>query len=223
MIKLVLFDIDNTLLDFQKCADFAMKEAMKKWNLDLEPGYFEVFMEINNYYWDLLEKEKITREELYKNRWKTVFEKLGIEDIDGVLFEKDFVNFLYKSHQKIDGADEILEYLKDKYKLIIVSNSSYHEQDSRLTEAGIREYFDELYTSEEVGYPKPTKEFFDHVFKDIDVDKDEVIIIGDSIKADIEGGKNYGIKTCWFNFLKEPDSDIPDFTIKNLTELKEIL
>lgn len=224
MIKLLLFDIDNTLLDFKKCAKFAMDKAFDDWNIKPKSGYFEIFMQANNEFWDQLEKGYITRDELYKRRWAKVFDIIGIEDADPIAFEKDFVKNLYKSHDKVNGVDEILEYLSKKYKMVIVSNSSYEEQKSRLKEADLLKYFDEIFTSEEVGHPKPQVEFFNFVKNNVgDIREEEMLIIGDSIKADINGGINAGIKTCWFDFLKEDKDHPADFTIKDLLDLKEIL
>lgn len=224
MIKKILFDIDNTLLDFKLCAEASMRQAFKDWNLEYKPEYFDVFMKINDHYWRRLEDKEITRDQLYKMRFVDVFKELDI-DCDGVLFEKDFVKHLYNSHNKIEGADEILEYLDPKYELYITSNSSYEEQSGRLRASNLLHHFKELYTSEELGHAKPSKEYFDIVFEELgNPDKDEVMIIGDSPHADILGGKEYGIKTCWFNYTNMPEDEVEsDYTIHNLSELKDIL
>lgn len=225
MIKKVLFDIDNTLLDFKKCAEESARLAFKDWEIEYKHEYFPVFLELNDYYWRMLEDGKISRQELYNKRWVAIFNRLGIKNVDGKAFEKDFVKHLYYSHSTIEGAHDLLKYLKDKYDLYIASNSSYDEQTGRLRAAGMLEFFNDVFTSEEIGYAKPSKEFFDAIFEQLgNPEKEEVIIIGDSLNADISGGKNYGIKTCWFNFNKiEESENKADYTVNSLEEIKSIL
>lgn len=224
MIKKILFDIDNTLLDFKLCAETAMRQAFEDWNLEYKSEYFDVFMRINDQYWRKLEDKEITRDQLYTMRFVDVFKELNI-DCDGVLFEKDFVKHLYKSHNKIEGADEILEYLSPNYELYITSNSSYEQQLERLKSSNLDKYFIELYTSEELGYPKPSQEYFDIVFEKLGFpNKEEVLIVGDNPHADILGGKEYGIKTCWFNIDNLPEDKVDsDYIIHSLSEMKKNL
>lgn len=224
MLKTILFDIDNTLLDFKKCAEEAIKSSFKDWNIEYKDEYFDVFMKVNNEFWDRYEADEITRDYLYKNRWKEVFKQLKI-DVPGDKFEEDFIRYLYDSHIKVDNVEEVIDYLSDKYELYIVSNSSYDEQHNRLSRAHLDKYFKYLFTSEEIGHSKPNKEFFDYVFDSLDptVSKDEILIIGDSPNADIRGGRENGIKTCWFDHNKTDENIKADYIIKDLLELKEIL
>lgn len=223
MIKVILFDIDNTLLDFKRCAEESIKEAFDKWGLEYKKEYLSIFMEINNRYWRDYEDGKISREYLYQNRWKDIFKTIGL-DVPGYKFEKDFVNNLYHSHEKIEGVDEVLEELSKKYNLSIASNSSYDEQRSRLKHAEILDYFNKIYTSEDIGHAKPSYEFFNEVHQDLgSLEKEEILIIGDSEHADIQGGREYGIKTCWFNFLEKDIEVESDYKINKLTEILDIL
>ena len=99
-------------------------------------------------------------------------------------------------------------------------------QYSRINKSVLNGYFDNIFISEEIGYPKPMKEIFDHVFKKLgNPPKTEVLIVGDSFRSDIVGGRNYGIKTCWYNpkDIENQNGFEPDFEIKELKELRFFL
>lgn len=225
MIKVVLFDIDGTLLDFEKCAEQSMFTVAKEFGVELPENIVQVFHEINDSLWLKIEKKELTRDELRKIRWKLIFEAVGI-DFDGPAFEERFFSYVSESCEKFDGAEQIMEYISKKYTLCVASNAMYNQQVRRLTNAGLYGYVEKMFISEKIGYPKPDREFFDGCFKELgDVKKDEVIIIGDSISADIAGGAAYGIKTCWFNPKKKsaPEDIKIDYIVNSLEEIKNIL
>ena len=225
MITNVLIDVDNTLLDFNKCAEEAMKIGFSKWNIEYSDKVFPVFLEVNDSLWSKIETGEIDKPELYRLRWKTIFERLDI-DADGPLFEQDFRNIFSESKEPVDGAYDILDYLSEKYTVSVASNASYWQQIKRLTNSDMLKYFSNIFNSEQIGYPKPEKKFFDACFEKFgNIPKDEVIIIGDSLSADINGGAAYGIKTLWFNYDKipVPKDSKADFIVKSLDEIKNIL
>ena len=225
MITNVLIDVDNTLLDFNKCAEEAIKICFSKWNLAYSDKVFPVFIEVNDSLWQKIETGEIDKKTLYQIRWKTIFDKLGI-DANGPVFEQDFRNVFTDSKEAVDGAYEILDYLSKKYTVSVASNASYQQQLIRLSNADMLKYFAHIFNSEQIGHPKPEPKFFDACFEKLgNIPKEEVIIIGDSLSADINGGAVYGIKTLWFNYGK---ADIPnnvkaDFIVNSLDEIKNIL
>lgn len=225
MIKAVLIDIDNTLLDFNKCAFVAMRNAAKDVGITLPENVDEVFCKINTQLWKDIEKGTLTKEKLHKIRWCLIFDELGI-DFDGEEFEKLFLKEIFYGSQSVDGAKEILEYLSEKYILCAASNGAVKQQKNRLSCAGFSKYFNHIFLSEEAGYEKPDERFFDYCKNALgDIGKDEMIIIGDSYTADILGGINYGIKTLWFKYDKNLDikDDRIDYTVEELEEIKNIL
>lgn len=225
MIKAVLIDIDNTMLDFCKSADKAIKILFKEKGLNYTDVVFPTFYEINEELWRRIERKELTKPELYKLRWKLIFEALQIE-YDSDVMEQDFRKILSGIAEPVDNVYEMLDYLKGKYKLYAASNSSYEHQIKRLTASDMLKYFDEIFVSEKVGALKPAKEFFDVCLNTIgDVSADEVVMIGDSLTADILGGNEYGIKTIWFNpnKLDIPENPKPDYTVNSLLEVKNIL
>lgn len=225
MIKTVLADIDNTLLDFDKCAEYAIKCAFNEWKLQYNKRVSEVFFRINNELWNEIEKGTIDRVGLYRVRWLRIFAELGI-DVDGQRFELDFVKNLAKSYQTVDGAEELLQYLSKKYTLYAASNGPHAEQLSRLANAGLDGYFKDVFTSERIGYQKPLKEFFYGCFELMNgALPSETIIIGDSVNADIMGGKACGLVTCFFNYRHiMHEKNVPaDYEVQTLEDIKSFL
>lgn len=231
MIKAVLFDIDNTLLSFDEYVKAAMKSGFEEFGLCKYEDYmFSEFTKTNSELWHSLERGELSFEELKRIRWNLIFEKMGIS-ADGVAFEKYFRSFLYSSAILIENAEEILQYLFGKYILCAASNGPFLQQENRLRVGNLLQYFSHLFISEEIGFSKPAKEFFDICIErlnsgsDENIQPDEILIVGDSLSSDMAGGIQSGIKTCFYN----PDSKpIPqemniDYSIKSLCEIKEIL
>lgn len=224
-IKAILLDIDNTILDFNKCADKAIKIAFEKFGLEYNENTIKVFIKQNDLLWLKIEKGEITRQDLHKIRFNIIFKALGIEG-DGEKTETEFRNALYSIAETVDGANELVKYLSSKYKVYSASNAIYNQQLNRLKMAGLYDCFSGFFVSEKIGHQKPTKEFFDYCFNNLGgLEKEQVIMIGDSLTADIIGAKNYGIKSIWFNKDKKQNdlTIVPDFTVNKLEEIKNIL
>ena len=199
MIKNVFIDIDDTLLDFDKNATLAVKMAFEKVGLCYKDEYGPWFLQINDGLWRLIEEKKLTRKGLHERRFKGVLSEFGLVG-DGDLIEKLFREFLFDLAIPVDGAVEILKYLSGKYTVYAASNAIYLQQVNRLKKAGMYEYLERLFVSEIIGYNKPSKEFFDACFKEIDgATAENTVMIGDSLTADIKGANDYGMRAIWFN------------------------
>ncbi len=225
-IKAVLLDVDNTILDFNVCAKVSMQAVFRDFGLTYKEEMFPVFLEVNGKLWEEIEKEQLKREELYKIRWKLIFEALGIEGPDSVRVDEAFRKYIAESAEPVCGAHALLRYLSGKYTLCIASNASRARQEKRLANAGMLQYTDHLFTSEEIGHPKPEKAFFDACLAALPgVKREEIVVIGDSLTADIAGGKGSGLKTIWYNYNREPapESTVPDYTVDTLSEILNIL
>ena len=223
--KILLIDLDNTLIDFNECARHSIINAFKELGFTYTEKVFETFIEENVKIWKRLEKGEITKPQLRANRWNIILGKLGI-DFDGTIIEEMFENGVAKGAYPVEGAYDLLNHLHGKYKMYIVSNGFRFVQESRLKIGDFEKYFDGVFVSEDIGIPKPAKEFFDYCFKNLDnPDKNEVILIGDSLSADILGGVNYGIDTIWFNKNNEPVNDDikPTYTVNKLKDIEKIL
>ena len=159
MLKAVLMDIDDTLLDFGKCAEQAMRIGFAEWGLPYDDSTYATFTRINDGLWLMIERGELTTQQLFEFRWNRIFEALGIQ-ADGAAFEKRFLDLLYETAIPVDGADEICRYLKDKYILCAASNAFHDQQLNRLAMSGLLPYFDHVFVSESLGYRKPEKAFF---------------------------------------------------------------
>lgn len=223
MTKIILFDIDNTIMNFDECARLAIKQACADFDLPFDDSIHNVYLEINALLWQRIESGVLARQDMYKIRWQMIFDKLDIKR-DGKSFEPLFLSNLAKQSVLVDGAKDVLAYLTPKYTLCVASNAPYEQQLQRLQNAGIKQFFDEFFISEKIGHQKPTKEFFDFCFDKLgNPPKSDVMIIGDSLTADISGGKSYGIKTCWFDRYNTKQNVDADFYITKLEQLKDIL
>lgn len=221
----VFLDLDDTILDFNKAEEKALKETFRRLGIEPTEKIISRYSEINLRQWELLEKKCISREETLEGRFRILFDELGIgassSEANGI-YEK----LLGVGHFFVPGAEKLLRQLYGKYRLFIVSNGTGSVQDSRLASAGISGYFEDIFISERLGYNKPSREFYNCCFEKIpELDRDKSIVVGDSLTSDILGGINMGIKTCWFNYRKRsPREDIkPDYVIDRLSELPPLL
>jgi len=224
-MKTVLLDIDDTILDFHECAKATILRAGEDFGIEFTQEMINYYMEQNAFLWGQYEKGIITREDIFQTRFPLLFKEYGF-DVDVLEFEKAFQVYFKTQYKFVDGAVELVEYLSKKYDLYVASNSLMQTQVSRLTSAGLINKFKKLFVSDDIGYQKPTREFFEECFSKIpDFDREKTIIIGDSLSSDIKGGCRVGIKTCWFNPKKiENNTEFKaDYEITSLKEIKNIL
>ena len=222
---IVLLDIDNTLIDFNECARHSIIKIFNDFNLPYSDNVFRTFIEENIKIWKRLEKGEITKAYLRANRWNIILEKLNII-ADGPVIEELFEKGISESAYEVTGAKDLLDYLYKKHDLYVISNGFRAVQENRLTLSNFKNYFKGTFFSEDIGISKPQKEFFDYCFEQLNnPKKDDVILIGDSISADIIGGNNYNIKTIWFNKNNEkcPDNVKPTYIVKTLSEIQNII
>lgn len=225
VIQTVLFDLDDTLLDFHKAEAAALRKTLIA--LELEPSEATIarYSEINAAQWRLLEDGKLTREQVLTRRFAILFDELGVER-SSVQAKEIYERLLGVGHYFIPGAPEVLAALAPRYDLYLVSNGTATVQESRLESAGIQPYFKDIFISQQIGADKPQKEFFDRCFAKIpNVLRERTIIVGDSLTSDMRGGSNAGIRTCWFNpHRKTRCAEIPvDYEIAALAELPALL
>ena len=223
--KIVLLDLDNTLIDFNECARHSIIKSFEKHGFTYTEETFKTFIAENVKIWKRLEKGEITKSDLRANRWNIILGKLGI-DYDGTIIEEEFEKGVAQGAYAVEGAYELLDYLYPKYELYIVSNGFRFVQESRLKIGDFRKYFKEIFLSEDIGIQKPAKEFFDYCFEKLgNPKKEDVVLIGDSISADIIGGLNYGIDSVWFNKNDDelPENIKPSYIVKHLDEIQNIL
>lgn len=227
MIKAVLIDVDNTLLDFDACSKLAMVQSFESIGHPLPEHLFEVFHQVNTDLWEQMQKSEIDLETLYRIRWNLIFSKLNVS-IDGVAFERNFLEKLAESGIAVKGAYDILDYLSKKYTICIGSNAPYGQQMKRLEKADMLKYMQHVFISEKIGFEKPSRHFFEFCLHTLGgICPEEVMMIGDSVSADMEGAKSVGLKTCWYNHnhiqAPLPSKDVADFMVDDLRAIMDIL
>lgn len=224
-MKYLFFDLDDTLLDFHKAEAWALRQALRRSGVEPTDAIAARYSEINQSQWELLEEQKITRQQVLVRRFQLLFQELGV-NASREETQECYENMLAKGHDFMPGAQELLETLKGKYEMYLVSNGTAMVQDARLRDSGIEKYFKGIFISERVGVDKPQKEFFDRSFAAIPAfDPGQAMIIGDSLTSDIRGGNNAGIRTCWYNPKHKPRRDDihVDYEIAELMELPKLL
>lgn len=225
MIKNILFDLDDTILDFKKAEKTALFKTFEELGLTANDQIAQKYSRYNISQWKRLELGEITRQEVKVNRYRLLFNDIGVcksPELATEIYEKN----LAVGHFFINGALDLIKNLYNDYRLYLVSNGSKSVQTGRLESAGISPYFKGVFISQDVGYEKPNIQFFEKVFSSIDnFIKDETVIVGDSLSSDIKGGINAGIKTVWFNPNRETNTStiIPDYEIFSLPQLEQLI
>jgi HAD superfamily (subfamily IA) hydrolase, TIGR02254 len=223
--RTLLFDVDNTLLDFDAAEDSALHLLFREQGIMLTPEIKASYQTMNQNLWKSYEEGKIDRTLAVNTRFSLLFKAYG-KNVDGVLLESRYRRYLDQSHQLIQGAAELIAGLKDQYDLYIVTNGVSETQDRRLHDSGLYPMFKNVFVSEATGFQKPMKGYFDYVFARIPgFSADQGLIIGDSLNSDIKGGKAAGLDTCWFNPKGKPmDSGAaPTYQIEKLSQLDTLL
>ncbi len=220
----LIFDIDDTLLDFQDTEERALDKLFVQNQIPQDPSFFAQYKEINTNLWQQHEAGIISREAVLNQRFALFFKELG-KEVDGSELEKSYRAYLNEGHKKIVGAEELLQNLAKRFKLYAGTNGSSETQQRRLKESNLLPYFDALFISEELGVQKPEKTFFEKMFAQIpNFKKENTLMIGDSLSSDMAGGLQAGIATCWFNPQKLTTDHLqPTYTIYALEELYPIL
>ena len=221
--SVVLFDIDDTLLDFPRSEKEALCEAFMLSEVELNEEMITVYQKINYELWKALERGEIERDELMTRRFEDFAKFYGL-DIDFLKVANDYLDCLGKKIYFIEGARELLDALYGKIRMYIVTNGLAKVQNSRYKLTGFDKIFDGMFISQEVGANKPDNRFFEYVAEHIDgFEKEKTIIVGDSLSSDIAGGINFGIDTCWYSAKGMTPKIQPTYTVDSLDKVLPIL
>lgn len=219
----VFFDLDHTLWDFEKNSALAFETIFKKHQLTAYLNAFLThYVPINLRYWSLYRDEKITREELRYGRFKEAFDLIGyaIDHATIDLISDDYIAHLPLNNHLFDGTIELLEYLREKYRLHIITNGFAEVQARKISNANIGHYFATVTNSEMAGVKKPHPQIFEYALKQANAQKETSIMIGDCIDADVRGALRFGIDAILFG-QSAPLADIKQ--VSHLSELKNYL
>ena len=227
MISTILWDVDGTLLDFIAAEKAAIKTLFGEFNLgQCSDEMIKRYSEINKTYWQRLERGEITKQEVLVGRFKEFFKSEGIDISVVEEFNSLYQLRLGDTIVYHDDSLEIIKLLQGRVRQYVVSNGTVEAQSKKLRLSGLGELVDGIFLSEHIGVEKPNIEFFDKVLEEIKpADRSSILIVGDSLTSDIQGGNNAGIVTCWYNPLgdKAPDKYRIDYEISDLHQIYEII
>ena len=225
MVEFLFLDMDDTILDFQKAEQVAIQKTLAEAGIQPTEAVCKRYSQINDGYWKKLERGEVTQAQLRVMRFADLIEELGVE-ADALGCAESYMENLGIGHYFMDGAEEAVKSLSQKYKLYLASNGQAKTQQSRLDSAGIEKYFDGVFISGKIGVNKPSPQYFAHCFDRIPgFDLKKAMIVGDSLTSDILGGKNAGITTCWVNPTHKiaPAELKPDYEIEGIAQLERLL
>ena len=222
----IFFDLDHTLWDFDKNSILAFDKIFRKQHPSIDTNAFvEIYAPINQVCWKLYQVDKITHEELRYTRLRQSFDALdyAISDEDVNYISEKYIEFMPDNNQLFDGAIEVLEYLEPKYNLHIITNGFAEVQGKKISKSGLGKYFKTITNSEMAGVKKPHRNIFEFALSLANTKKENAIMIGDCIDADVRGAIDFGMQAILFDekgiYATEKDHQ----TINHLLELKNIL
>lgn len=224
--EVIIFDADETLFDFEKSEREALKNTMIEFGIEYDENHhLKIYKELNTAIWKELEDGFITQEKLKVERFKRLSNRLDVE-FNEEEFAKLYMKNLSLASFLYGDSRDLVESLHKDYRLIIITNGLTEVQSNRIRKSTIAKYFDSVVISEEVKVSKPNPKIFQYALNNLNYsDKSKVLMVGDSLTSDIQGGINFGIDTCWYNpnkIVKRTEIK-PTYEISNLMELKNII
>ena len=227
--KHIFFDLDRTLWDFDAAAEVAFERIYDKYHLkDLgipsAHDFHEVYHPLNEKLWELYRENKITKDDLNRTRFLKPLEHYGIHDIElADHLSEDYVYWSPRIVRLVPGTMELLEYLKPKYHLHLITNGFQEVQHTKLSGSGMEPYFETLTVSEEINIKKPNPEIFLYALKKAGATAEESLMIGDEMAVDIDGARAAGIDQIFFNPSGQEDPGERTFEVRHLSDIKTLL
>ncbi len=224
-IEHVFFDLDHTLWDFDKNSKLAFEKILKLnvVNVDLD-HFLEHYVPINLKYWKLYREEKVNQTNLRYNRLKDTFNAVSVSVSDEKInkLSQDYMTYLTHFNYLLEGTQEILEYLKPRYKLHIITNGFQEAQDKKIEKSKLSHYFETITNSEMAGVKKPNPKIFNMALEFAKTNPEKSIMIGDNFEADVQGALDVGMAAICYNYHNiKLEENIK--SISHLLELKHIL
>ena len=225
MYKYLLFDADNTLLDFDAAEKQALRETLNASPLGFSDEIHSRYHIINDNEWKKLERGETTREKLAVERFVRLYGEFGMDGNEyGAATAKIYTENLAHQYQLMPNAEQVLDTLSRKrYMIYIVTNGITKVQNSRLKNTPLEKFVLHSFISQEMSCAKPSPVFFDKVTEFIgDSDRTKYLVIGDSETGDIAGAVNAGMDSVRVTNGKDVQT-AATYTVRELTELYNIL
>jgi 2-haloacid dehalogenase len=218
----LLFDADGTLFDFDRAEVTALEQAFSLTGVAFDPGYLAIYQRINLALWQAVEKGEIMPAVVKLKRFELLLQNIGV-DVSADTLSTTYLECLAACSELIEGAGEVVRALRGKYRIAILTNGLQVVQRGRLARSAIRNHIAETIISEEIGYSKPAKEFFDIAMTRLgNPSTREVLMIGDGWTSDIQGAVQYGIDACWYNPSQKPRPTDLKIT-REIASLRELI
>lgn len=223
--NLFLFDLDDTLLDFRASEKLSFERSLSSLSLPVSDALFATYQVENRELWRLFEEGKTTKDELKVERFRKTFALHSI-DADPEIASHRYLEALPQTVVLIDHAVEILDWLKGKGEIGIITNGIHQTQTLRIQNSPLAAYISFVCVSEECGFAKPDVRFFEHSAKMAKkFEKKSSLVIGDRYEADILGAHHFGVDSVWFNPQKKdrPEAPVPSYEIEHLSEMRKFI
>lgn len=223
--KCVFFDLDHTLWDYETNSEEALYELFREYGFKSSfKEFYQSFVKINTEIWDAYDRGLVGRDVIRNERFDRIFKSVGINDYAlSLQFSEDYVRESPKKAHLVAHAKNVLDYLRPRYPLYIITNGFEEIQSTKLASSGITDYFKGVVTSARAGCKKPEKEIFEFALRENGFGCSETIMIGDNLLTDIAGARNASVDTVYYNPYKLPHKESVTFEIQSLKELTTIL
>lgn len=222
----IFWDVDNTLLDFPYSQRHALKTSLEAFGYEMTEEMLERYSVINESFWKRLELGEITKKELLPGRFIRLFQEFHITGVEVEDFRAIYQRELGSVYCYKDDSLSVCQKLHAQVKQYVITNGVSATQRNKLKLSGLADLMDGIFISEEIGVPKPHREFFECCLEQVEEkDKSRILIVGDSLSSDIKGGVLAGLPTCWYRpeGTENPTEYQPDYEISDLHEIFSIL
>ncbi|WP_026976979.1 YjjG family noncanonical pyrimidine nucleotidase [Flavobacterium tegetincola] len=222
----VFFDLDHTLWDFEKNSAMTFEKILLKNNIPVDPVEFiRHYSPINYKYWDLFLDDKISKDEMRYGRLIDTFAALNVQVNQSAveILADEYIQYLPDNNHLFEGTFELLEYLKPKYNLHIITNGFHDLQNYKLDNSKLTPYFKTVTNSESAGVKKPNPIIYEFALRQANANREQSIMIGDCIHADVCGAINCGMEAILFNEIPQILEDQTIRQVNHLLDLKTYL
>lgn len=221
----ILFDADGTLFDYDRAERAALRELWSAAGMPESEDLLETYRNVNGALWQQFEAGQVTAARIKTERFVRLLAELGLEGEPREL-SASYLESLGRQTHLLPGALELLESISGTRRLALITNGLSSVQRSRLGRSPIGPHFEAVVISEEIGVAKPDPRIFEAALEAMgDPAKEEILMVGDNLLADIAGAKRFGLATCWLNLGGRASSDGvgPTFEVQQLAELQQLL
>ncbi|HJB56909.1 MAG TPA: YjjG family noncanonical pyrimidine nucleotidase [Candidatus Flavonifractor intestinipullorum] len=221
----LLFDADNTLFDFDRAEERALRATLEFFGYPLDSDTRELYRTINRVLWRRLDLGEISREALVVERF-ALFDRAMGGGRDAAALNRFYLDRLSEGAELLPGAEALCRSLAPRATLALVTNGVARAQRGRLARSALNGLFPYVFISEEVGWQKPQREFFSHVCSAMAIrDRRRAVVIGDNLVSDVQGGLQSGLDAVWFNpnGLPNPTQVRPTWEARSFSALEDYL